>query len=163
MSQDFTGADANPYRAPATNLDRDGAPTEAQIEQMQAGRGRRFGTLVVDYLCFMLFAFITGMVIVLVFGASGAAVLRRTPDILLGSLLMFVFYAFFEGLWARTPGKLLFGTRVVNEEGGPPSFKQILIRNLCRFIPFEPFSYLLSPRGWHDQIAHTRVGRTRGV
>ena len=70
------------------------------------------------------------------------------------------YYCFFEGIWGRTPGKFLIGTKVVDEEGDPPSFGQIVGRSACRLIPFEPFSFF-GARGWHDSISHTYVVRTR--
>ena len=66
------------------------------------------------------------------------------------------YYVCFEGIWARTPGKFLFGTVVVNEDGGRPSIGQVFGRSLCRLIPFEP-SLLLGDHGWHDSIPETYV------
>jgi uncharacterized RDD family membrane protein YckC len=53
-------------------------------------------------------------------------------------------------------GKLLSGTVVVNEAGGKPTIGQVFARTLCRFIPFEAFSFL-GKRGWHDSIPKTHV------
>lgn len=73
---------------------------------------------------------------------------------------MMLYYIFFEGLWTRTPGKFVFGTIVVNEQGGRPSIGQIVGRTFSRFIPFEAFS-CLGERGWHDSIPKTLVVMTR--
>jgi hypothetical protein len=43
-----------------------------------------------------------------------------------------------------------------------PPFGTMVLRSLCRLIPFEPFSFLGSDaRGWHDSITKTRVVRKK--
>ena len=58
-------------------------------------------------------------------------------------------------------GKWITGTRVVDERGDPPSWRQACLRSLARLIPFEAFSVLFSEdgmaRGWHDSLPRTRV------
>ncbi|WP_269234551.1 RDD family protein [Flavobacterium flavigenum] len=66
------------------------------------------------------------------------------------------YYSLTEGLFGRSLGKLITGTVVVDENGVKPSFGVILKRTLCRFIPFDVFSFLGS-RGWHDSISETYV------
>lgn len=149
---------ANPYRPPASNVSQ----ADNQHDAEPAGKGRRFGTFVVDYVCFMALAFVVGFVAVLVFGQAGADAIDGIPDIMLGTLIMFSYYTFFEGIWARTPGKLVFGTVVVTDKGSKPSLGTVIKRTLCRFIPFEPLSFF-GPRGWHDGISATRVVRKRRV
>ena len=75
-----------------------------------------------------------------------------------GLVTALIYYAGTELLCYRTPAKFLTGTIVVAENGGPPTSGQILGRTLCRFIPFEAFSFLGTPSvGWHDTIPKTRV------
>jgi uncharacterized RDD family membrane protein YckC len=121
-----------------------------------ASKGRRFGTLLVDYVVFLVISFCIGAFVALAFGEVGIKALQRVPDTLLGCIILSGYYIFFEGVFARTPGKFLFGTIVVNETGGAPSIGQVIGRTLCRFIPFEPFS-CLGERGWHDGIPKTYV------
>lgn len=53
---------------------------------------------------------------------------------------------------------LLLKTKVINEAGEAPDFKEALLRSLCRLIPFDAFSFLGSDgRGWHDSITNTYV------
>ena len=148
--------DVDPYRPPATNVES--APGARPI--VLASRGRRFGTFVVDQAGVFVLAFVIGIVVVLVFGESGLATLERVPDIVLGPILLLAYYLVFEGFWARTPGKLVFGTVVVSEAGLRPRFGQVVGRTLCRFIPFEPLSFFGS-RAWHDRIPRTHVVLTR--
>lgn len=125
-----------------------------------ASKGRRFGTMLIDYVCFFALATVLGFVIGLVFGEKGLAVVESVPEQLFGGTMMLAYYVFFEGIWGRTPGKFVCGTMVVNETGFKPSIGQVLGRSLCRFIPFEPFS-CLGERGWHDSIPKTWVVLSR--
>jgi uncharacterized RDD family membrane protein YckC len=152
-------ADPNPYRPPESNVVVPQALKDVEL----AGRGRRFGTVVVDYAGFFALSLAIGIAVALVFGESALVVLEQTPDIALGVAIILLYYCFFEGIWARTPGKWLFGTVVVDEDGNPPAFSKILGRTLCRMIPFEPFSFIRPP-GWHDSMTKTRVvlARRRG-
>lgn len=144
----------NPYRPPSSDV----ATIEEACSTESAGKWRRFGTLLIDYACFVGCAFVIGVMIALVFGEAGIASMQRIPDIVFGSVLMLAYYTFFEGIWGRTPGKFILGTIVVTDEGGKPSLWQVVKRSLCRFIPFEPFSFL-GERGWHDTISNTAVVR----
>jgi uncharacterized RDD family membrane protein YckC len=150
--------DDNPYRAPSSQV-RDVSQAR---EVVPAGRWRRFGTFVVDYGGVLMSVFVLTILIAIIFGRRGIAFFHDIPSVVTGSVLYFLYYLIFEGLWARTPGKWVFGTLVVDEAGGKPSIKQVLGRTACRFIPFEPFS-ALSPDTppWHDSIPKTRVVRYR--
>ena len=125
-----------------------------------AGRGRRFGTLLIDYAGFFVFALVFGVIIGLYFGEAGLAAIESVPDLVFGLILMMTYYLFFECIWARTPGKFILGTVVVSEDGSKPGFGRIFKRTACRFIPFEAFSFFGDPViGWHDSISGTRVIR----
>ncbi|MEK8179924.1 RDD family protein [Flavobacterium buctense] len=69
----------------------------------------------------------------------------------------FLYHFLFELAFSWTPGKFLTLTRVINEYGYKPSFKALLIRNACRFIPFDHLSFLFAEKGWHDAISKTTV------
>ena len=73
-------------------------------------------------------------------------------------LVMLGYYTIMEFATGKTVGKMITGTRVITVEGSKPDLKTAFIRSLCRFIPFEAFSFLGSPcKGWHDTIAGSRV------
>ncbi|WP_153799269.1 RDD family protein [Foetidibacter luteolus] len=66
-----------------------------------------------------------------------------------------IYYLFFESLFGTTPGKLLTGSKVIDENDKKPSLKTIILRTLIRAIPFEAlsgFTYL-----WHDTWSKTYV------
>jgi uncharacterized RDD family membrane protein YckC len=74
----------------------------------------------------------------------------------IGLLQNFAFYAGFEGFFGSTPGKMLLGRVVIDEYGERPEFPRILLRTVCRWVPFEAISCLW-PLGWHDKWSKTFV------
>jgi uncharacterized RDD family membrane protein YckC len=87
------------------------------------------------------------------------ALLLKQNSLLMGIVIVTTYYTVLEGLTGRTLGKLITGTYVVTAEGLKPGFRTILGRTLCRFIPFEAFTFLFSSVGFHDRLSHTRVVR----
>jgi len=72
--------------------------------------------------------------------------------------IMLLYYSLTEIYFSRTIAQLITKTVVVNKDGTKPDIKMLVIRSLCRFIPFEPFSFLgTNPRGWHDTFSNTYV------
>ncbi|MFZ5636326.1 MAG: RDD family protein [Pseudomonadota bacterium] len=160
----------NPYDAPSARIEAS-APQE-RLEIDAAGRWRRFFNWAIDYACFTLVAILVTIpyAVWLVLQGDEAALARlEQPNLLrdygIGMLAMLLYYIPMEGLFGFTVGKLVTGTRVVNEQGGRPSLGQVVGRTFARFIPFEPFSILLPSdsacRGWHDSLARTWVVRKR--
>lgn len=75
-----------------------------------------------------------------------------------GAIIRLIYYIFLETLTARTLGKVITQTIVVDENGNPPTHEVILIRSLCRLIPFYEVSFFgIPPRGWHDSLSKTFV------
>ncbi len=146
----------NPYQPPVEDAPLEEAPSSA--DYIEASTGQRFANLLLDYIGLTLVSFLLGVVLELI-GASN--VFAHALGDLFGIVGMTAYYVVCEGLWGRTPGKFVTGTRVVHVDGGPPRFMQIVGRTLVRFVPFEPFSFLRGPPGWHDRWSSTRVVRTR--
>lgn len=149
-------ADINPYSAPEADLLSPIEPRAIMI----ASKGSRFATFILDYIGYIILSMFIGFTIGIVFRDEGIEAMEQVPSLLIGLTIIAVYYVFFEGIWGRTPGKFVMGTIVVTEQGERPSFGQIIIRTLCRFIPFEPFS-CLGERGWHDSIPKVHVVYTR--
>lgn len=145
----------NPYLAPAAALDDVVPPADLQV----ASKNTRFFTFLIDYFGYMLLAFMCGVIAAFI-GPSAMAGIQVGNGYVFGWMLYLAYYIFFEGIWGRTPGKFILGTIVVTDEGKQPSLMTIVKRTLCRFIPFEAFSFL-GERGWHDSITDTMVVRTR--
>ena len=78
--------------------------------------------------------------------------------IFLQALLYPFYYILFEYYYSWTPGKLVSGSIVLNENGQRPDLQTIILRTFCRYVPFEPFSCLdHNSRGWHDSWTKTYV------
>jgi uncharacterized RDD family membrane protein YckC len=76
---------------------------------------------------------------------------------LIAALCIIGYYTIFEfASKGRTLGKLITGTVAVKDDGGNLTFKDALVRSVCRLIPFEPFS-AFGGRPWHDTISNTMV------
>ena len=149
----------NPYRPPSEEADEGVVDVADSVDYVSASKGQRFVNLVVDYIAFMALAFVLGVVMEL---TGTSHVLTGIGDNLFGIVLMLAYYLFFEATFGRTPGKLVTGTKVVDENGGPARFWQILGRTVARFAPFEPLSFFGSrATGWHDRWSHTCVVRVR--
>lgn len=68
----------------------------------------------------------------------------------------FIYYYLFEKLFSATPGKFLTQSRLVNSEGLVPANSHVLLRTLCRNIPFDGVSFLFNA-SWHDNLSNTEV------
>ena len=141
----------NPYMAPV-----EVAPEPAMDFIREASKGERFVTAFVDRLTMSAAYAVAGFVVAQLAGESGLILL-----VFLFVLVNIGYYVVLEASTGRTVGKLVAGTKVIDLEGKIPSFSQILLRTLCRYIPFEPLSVLFGERGWHDTLSKTRVVRAR--
>ena len=156
--------DRNPYTAPHSMLYGRGKPSRPQLSIDPAGKWRRFFNWLIDALAYYFLAMVIGVAAVLVGGDSAMAWLESLGfwgEQALGLVIMLAYYIPQEAAFGFTVGKLITGTRVVNENGEKPNLIQVILRTLSRVIPCEPFSVLLTeaPRGWHDSLSGTYVVR----
>ena len=69
-----------------------------------------------------------------------------------------VYYTLCEKLFrGQTLGKLITGTKSLRTDGEELTFKDALLRSLCRLVPFEVFSGFGVP--WHDSWTNTMVAK----
>jgi uncharacterized RDD family membrane protein YckC len=156
--------DINPYAPPQSNVAAFDPVVPA--EAPSAGQGKRFLNFLIDRVMVMVLFFVLAVVLG-VLDALGvvhgaAAVFENVTtleDILLTAAMSIVYYTFFEGLFGRSIGKLITGTKVVTLSGEPLTFGAAFMRSLSRIVPFEPFSFLGDEgnSGWHDKWTDTRV------
>ena len=155
------GNPPNPFEAPSASLEAAGGSltTDDAFALGTASRTKRFLNTIIDTIVY--FVLITVFFVIVGF---------LSPDLinnellvgLLPYLLMFLYFVVLEGAFGWTPGKLVTGCRVVTAEGGKIGWGKALGRSLCRFIPFEAFSFLgAEARGWHDSIPGTYVVNNR--
>ena len=129
-----------------------------------ASKGKRFANFLLDLLFFLIFSFVFGLVIGIIFIALSLPIPSffvqddKLTDYFFGFVINMIYYCGLEATTGRTIAKYITKTKVVNEQGEIPDFKSILIRTLCRYIPFEPFTFLGSDSsGLHDRVSNTRV------
>lgn len=87
-------------------------------------------------------------------------------DSVVNFFALIIYHTFFLSLYSSTPGKMLYGLRVINEKtGNKLSFGRALKRSLSYFISsiFFGFGFLKiafdkkKHKGWHDSLASTVV------
>lgn len=77
--------------------------------------------------------------------------------------LVFFAYFFIFDIFGTSIGKMIMGLKVIDINGERASARKLLIRTLCRFIPFDSFSFIRTqwsvgpnPIGhWHDRFSGT--------
>lgn len=111
-----------------------------------AGIGTRFGALLIDMLI-QLITTIVGLIIFAILAAftsltgngGGIWIAIGTIGVF---LVWFGYFILFESIWnGQTPGKRMFGLRVVRDGGYPVNFFSTATRNLIRIADFLPISY----------------------
>ncbi|WP_297093222.1 RDD family protein [uncultured Draconibacterium sp.] len=133
------------------------------LERGSAGTGKRFANYIIDWIFIYIF-------ILVLFFTLGVALEIAAPgivDSIIGNTFLlyfwillnyYMYFVILEATTGRTIAKFITGTKVVTMDGEQPNFSTILLRSICRFIPFEAFSFLFeSQRGWHDRLSKTRV------
>jgi uncharacterized RDD family membrane protein YckC len=155
----------DPYRIPETELVE--APLVEVVES--ASKWRRFFNWLIDRLVIYSLIF---AVIVLAYAFGGDQVVAWVDGIdtlteyAITYATMLAYYTIMEGVLGFSVGKLVTGTRAVDAQGRRLTFGRGLLRSLCRLIPFDAVSLLLSDddvrRAWHDSITDTYVVRRNG-
>ena len=124
-----------------------------------AAKNIRFANYIIDVIAYYIFSYIVGMLIALV-GLTYLLV-DKLSLYAISFVVYFIYYFLFELTTGRTLGKLITGTHVVSITGDNPTKKQVLLRNLSRLVPFEPFSFLGDGTGWHDTWSDTMVVKNK--
>lgn len=128
---------------------------EKEILSGTVSGGIRFANYIIDRIIFTILVIVAA--VILAFAGMDDILESRGGLYLLTIVVVTAYFVFFEGLFGQSIGKMFTGTMVVTDKAGKPSFGQLLGRSLCRFIPFEAFSFLGSNPGWHDSLSGTRV------
>ncbi|WP_217789611.1 RDD family protein [Pinibacter aurantiacus] len=76
--------------------------------------------------------------------------------VIAGLCATFVYYFLMEAIFKVTFGKIVTDSVVVNEKGEKATTARVLVRTICRFIPFDVFSFV-GEEGWHDSLSGTSV------
>lgn len=127
--------------------------------------GKRFANYVVDTIVFYILIFIIAAFAGFLAGFLGIdglliwiSNMGPGEELLFNLVILYMYPTIMEILTQRTLGKYITGTKVVMEDGSKPDLGTILLRSLCRFIPFDVFSFFgEKSRGWHDSLSKTYV------
>lgn len=114
-----------------------------QDQRQPAGLLRRSAAAVVDILLFVIILSLILSVMALLSGAD-VNIEDRTEDIGANLVLLFlyvVYYLVIEMLSATSPGKWLFGLRIVRTDAKPINGTDIIVRNIIR--PVDTFFFCL--------------------
>lgn len=137
-----------------------------------AGTGQRLLNLLIDTVVYYLIFTASGVVLGALQGLTGIAFadfLINQEGTVSNKLLTYLFshivyasaYTLIEGMSkGKTLGKLITGTRAVKEDGTDITWRDALMRSLCRLVPFETLSGL-SGYPWHDKWTKTMVIKVR--
>lgn len=149
----------------AKNTDNMKNTTFAITDDLLATRGQRFLNFSIDLVFLYIIILSIGTSIILIADAASkfavstwVETMSKGEIVLYSIFIMLLYYGLTEIYFSRTIAQLITKTVVVNKDGVKPDIKTLVIRTLCRFIPFEPFSFLGAiPRGWHDTFSDTYV------
>lgn len=137
---------------------------ENELSNQIASQGTRFGNYLLDRIFILIISFFLGFIFTLLLtiispnSAGYFEQMGKLEEFVWGFIIGMFYYSFFEALTGRSIAKFITGTKVVDENGNTPTFDAILLRSLCRYIPFNAFSFLGSDAvGWHDSFSKTRV------
>lgn len=133
-------------------------------KEVLANKSQRFINFCIDFivriLIFLGIGFIIGITdqFLMTDYVGSLESITRLQEIFIELLLVSIYYLLMEILTARTIGKYITGTMVVDYYGNKASSQHIAMRTLCRFVPFDPLSFLGEDgKGWHDKWSQTLV------
>jgi uncharacterized RDD family membrane protein YckC len=151
-------------------------------EYRYGGFWRRFGAIMIDklilYAIFMFFVLAGAAALSFTLPVNQLRMLisefRSMSGIYLviyyaaTSLINMVYFTYFHGAGGQTPGKMIFGLRVVQSLGQDMTFGVAFLRwvgylfsGIFLYLGFLWAAFDGRKQGWHDKIAATVVVRTR--
>lgn len=136
--------------------------TKNKIKYNYASTGTRVKNYALDLLIIGFIEFIIAVILLIFSGINSKFYSFLFIDDIGKALLMvslnIIYYTIFEATTGKTIGKYITKTKVINQKGENPEWTIILLRSVCRFIPFDALSFLGSEeKGWHDTLSKTLV------
>ncbi len=112
-------------------------------------RALRFYNFLIDSLFFLILVFVLTLLM--------KSYLSRESLYPVLIAIYYFYYLLCEFMFGQTIGKYFTHTKVVDLNGRPPSFWNVLIRTLLRMVPFDFISYLVYSQGIHDKFSKTKL------
>lgn len=126
------------------------------VESKTAIRLLRFVNFVIDFIIWLILIAVGSYAIELF--------IHPKNESLITFLIFFLYFGTYLGYYAimeikcqKTIGKFITKTTVVKSNGDRPSAGDIITRTLCRLIPLDRLSFLLTNHGFHDRLSQTKV------
>ncbi|MBD3748173.1 MAG: RDD family protein [Sphingobacteriales bacterium] len=137
--------------------------------QYFAGFDLRLLADAIDWFIIFGMAILLELIFVLILGfGQKETILMFTSGVILLPLLKFIYHLYMESQRQATIGKALLNIKVTNLQGLPPSFQEVLVRNLSKTIStalfFFGYFYLFlnkQQQCLHDKMANTLVIKDR--
>ncbi|PIF61621.1 MULTISPECIES: RDD family protein [unclassified Flavobacterium] len=133
-------------------------------DDLLASKSQRFLNFIIDVLIIYIIEITIGTTIIIIgdlthsYAASNwVTSLSLIESFFFGLVILFFYYSITEMYFSRTFAKYFTKTLVVKNDGSKPNMKSIIIRTVSRLIPLEPFSFLMTEKGWHDTLSVTYV------
>jgi uncharacterized RDD family membrane protein YckC len=146
------------------NKNEDLLHNDLVTHNVKASTGKRFANYIIDLISFYVIVLLIGVLWAVVSPSTieslnndspGFGLLDRIITLFVYGLIMGVIEGITKG---KSLGKLITGTRAVNEDGSAINFQTAMFRGLCRAVPFNQLSALGSPSyPWHDKWTNTEV------
>jgi len=137
---------------------------ENEVSDKMASQGKRFLNYLLDLVFIMIFIFAFYLIFLIILTIVAPSIVsdieegNKLLQYLVSFIVSMIYYTSFEAVTGKSIAKYITKTKVVTEIGEKPNFKIIVVRSICRFIPFEAFSFLINDgSGWHDTISNTKV------
>lgn len=132
------------------------------VGEHKANKGLRFLNYLIDLVAVIFILAIVLIILSFTLEALGLTISEESIvfDLFIYVLVVIIYFLIEFVTKGRSLGKLITGTKVVMIDGTEPTTKDYFVRNLCRIIPFDAFTFL-GENGWHDKISKTTVVRKR--
>jgi uncharacterized RDD family membrane protein YckC len=150
-----------PYNHPLTD---ENILDDVEYTFTQASSGKRFLNYIIDRVAvYLVWTYLLSKVDIwllrLIYRYSESRQLLYVCNYLFAiGFFVFILAVLESVTGGKTLGKLLTGTRAINQDGSRITPRQAILRCLCRLVPFEPFSAFGAPCfPWHDRWSKTYV------
>ncbi|WP_207431275.1 RDD family protein [Sabulibacter ruber] len=134
---------------------------ENSLQGIRARSVLRLVNFFIDHLAFYFLSMVVTVIINLFYMPDYTTEEYSSEEKFIGyfslAFTYFFYYIVLEYLYQKTIGKVLTRTSVVSTTGEPLTLTTVIIRTLCRLIPFEHLSFLFSKSGLHDSLSGTLV------